>query len=139
MSIDRRQFERKTMRGPARLTVSGKPPKVVRMLDISEGGICVVSDTNISAREVVKLEFNMLIRKSGAYTGLVLNAVVTYNAFSNEESGFKLGLQFGGLKDSQRLLILQYIGARKVVPEAAPAAPLAPLNDEASSVAQALE
>ena len=114
MGAERRDFERRAMTGPARITIEGKPPIMVRILDISFGGMCVVSDTNIPNRQVLKLEFNILIRKSGLYTAIVTHVVVAYSAFSSDQGGFKLGLQFGLLPDHYKLLVLQYVGVKKV-------------------------
>ena len=100
------------MRGPARLTMGGKP-LMVRMLDISLGGMLVVSNVNMAIKQSVKLEFNILMRKSGAYTSITTIAAVAYSAFSNEENGFKLGLQFAGLSDAYKMLIIQYVGIKK--------------------------
>jgi c-di-GMP-binding flagellar brake protein YcgR len=109
MSVERREFERKFLRGPARITPIGMQPLMVRTLDISAGGACIVSSINLQSKQLLKMEFNLLVRKTGAYTGLVLQAVVAYSAFSQSEDGFKVGLQFALLSDTHKSLILQYL------------------------------
>jgi hypothetical protein len=109
MSLERREFERKFLRGPARITPIGMRPWIVRTLDISAGGVCIVSSVNLQPKQLLKIEFNLLVRKTGAYTGLGLQAMVAYSAFSQTEDGFKLGLQFALLTDTHKSLILQYL------------------------------
>ncbi len=110
MGIERREHERKPMRGQARITINNKPPIIVSTLDIGIGGMAVVSDLNIAAKQACKIEFNILLRKTGEYCGVRTLVMVTYSAFSNSEQGFKLGLQFMGLSDHGRAAVRQYLG-----------------------------
>lgn len=112
MGEERRVFERKTLRGPARIVLSGMPTTIVRVLDISLGGMGVVSDSNIPVKKSFQIEFNILVRKKNTIAGIRAAAVVTHVAFSNDEGGFKVGLQFIGLTELQKQLIIQYIGTK---------------------------
>jgi hypothetical protein len=124
MGEERRVFERKTLKGPARLVRSGAPSLIGHMCDISLGGACVVAESNIPLKTCFQLEFNILVRKTSSLAGIRTSAIVTYVSFSNSDGGFKVGMQFTGLTDAQKQLIVQYMDLR--IPKAiAPAAVLA--------------
>jgi hypothetical protein len=112
MGEDRRVFERKTLRGPARIVLSGTPSMIVKLIDISLGGICVISDSNMAAKKSFQLEFNILVRKTSAMAGFRAAVVVTHVSFSHNDGGFRIGAQFMGLTDTQKQLIVQYMDAR---------------------------
>ena len=109
MSGERREFARKPMTGPARLTIQGQAPFMVRIRDISLGGLSVVADINVPLGQVMRIEFNIVVRKSGRFTSISTLGRLSYTAFSQSENGFKAGLQFTALADNDRQLILQYI------------------------------
>ncbi len=127
MGEERRVFERKSLKGPARISRAGLPSLIGRMSDISLGGACVVSDSNIPVKTVFQLEFNILVRKTSALAGFRAAAVVTHVSFSNADGGFRVGLQFTGLTDIQKQLIVQYMDVR--VPKA-PAVEAAPTEEK---------
>jgi hypothetical protein len=112
MGEERRVYERKTLRGPARIVLRGTPATIVRMLDISLGGACILTEFNVPTKKSFQLEFNILVRKTNAVAGIRVSSIVTHVAFSNSEGGFKIGLQFLGLTDLQRQLIHQYMDVR---------------------------
>lgn len=118
MGEERRVFERKSLKGPARIVLTGTPSMIVRMFDISLGGACVISDSNIPAKKSFQLEFNILVRKTSAMAGFRAPVVVTHVSFSNSEGGFRIGLQFLNLTDLQRHLIVQYLDLRPAKPAA---------------------
>lgn len=129
MSEERRVFERKTLKGPARLVRSGGPSMIGHMCDISLGGVCIVAESNIPVKTSFQLEFNILVRKTSSLAGIRVSAVVTHVSFSNSEGGFKVGMQFNGLSDAQKQLIVQYLDLR--VPKTS--VPTAAIIDEVSS------
>ena len=110
MNDERRKTERRAIKGPARLTLAGSPPVIVRMLDISLTGMSAVCDTNLVSNQPVKIEFNVLVRKTGQLTSLKLNGSITYSVLTNVENGFKIGLKFASpLSDQASMIILQYM------------------------------
>lgn len=112
MGEERRVFERKTLKGPARVTSPGKSPMIGRMSDISLGGACVISDANIPVKTIFQLEFNILVRKTSTLAGFRAAAIVTHVSFSNADGGFRVGLQFTSLSDTQKQLIVQYMDVK---------------------------
>lgn len=132
MSEERRVFERKTLKGPARIVRTGAPSMIGQMADISLGGACVIADSNIPLKTVFQLEFNILVRKTTALAGFRASAVVTHVSFSNADGGFRVGIQFTALTDIQKQLIVQYMDVR--IPK--PAAPDFAQSDEKQSAAQ---
>jgi len=112
MGEERRVFERKTLRGPARIVLRDAQATIVRMLDISLGGAGILSELNLPAKKSFQLEFNILVRKTNTVAGIRAPVVVTHVAFSNNEGGFKVGLQFLSLSDVQKQLINQFIDVK---------------------------
>ena len=129
MGEERRVFERKTLKGPARLVRAGAPSMIGHMCDISLGGVCVVAESNVPLKTGFQLEFNILVRKTSSLAGIRTSAIVTHVSFSNSDGGFKVGMQFTGLTDAQKQLIVQYMDLR--IPKAA--APAAVLAEETFS------
>jgi c-di-GMP-binding flagellar brake protein YcgR len=113
MTGERREYDRRPMKGRARVTMEGRPPMMVSIIDISLGGLSVVSHLNLPNKLAIKVEFNILLRKTGDFAGMRTAAVVAYSAFSHEERGFKLGLQFTGLSDHSKAAIQQYVGVKE--------------------------
>ncbi|MFO1390069.1 PilZ domain-containing protein [Cellvibrio sp.] len=112
MGEERRLFERKALKGPARITRTGASALIGRMADISAGGACVVLDLNLPVKSVVQLEFNILVRRTSALAGFTAAAVVTHVSFSSSDNGFRVGVQFTALTDIQKQLIQQYLENR---------------------------
>lgn len=104
---DRRQRERRVLRGTAYLAVPGHPHLPSRLLDISVSGISIAISVNLPARSECALRFPL---GWGPSMVLIETAVVVeHSVFSRTEDGFRTGLQFKGLTDHQIKAIESFV------------------------------
>lgn len=104
---DRRQRERRVLRGTAYLAVPGHRPLPSRLLDICVSGISIAISVSLQTGSECNLRFplgwgpNMVVIESAV--------VVVDSVFSRTEDGFRTGLQFKGLTDQQIKAIESYV------------------------------
>lgn len=104
---DRRQRERRVLRGTAYLALHGHPRLPSRLLDISISGVSIAISVNLPTRTECNLRFplgwgpNMLLIETAV--------VVEHSVFSRTEDGFRTGLQFKMLSDQQIRAIESYV------------------------------
>lgn len=98
-----RTHHRHLLRTRGHLLFSGHAPIPIRTLDISVGGMCVVSEITLPAKVQGTIELSMPLG-NGRFELQIVNIQVMHSIFCNKEDGFKVGLVF--LKPSQSLLKL---------------------------------
>jgi c-di-GMP-binding flagellar brake protein YcgR len=108
---ERRQHERKVLRGSAQLQIAGRPMLAVRMLDLSAGGVGIVSPINLPVKTGCTLRFPLHLQSRGTTTVVEIPSAVTNSIFSGAEDGFKLGLMFKGISVEAAELITQFLRA----------------------------
>lgn len=111
-SRDRREHPRKFLSGAAHLLSPGRAPIEVRMLDISIGGIGLVSPMNMPHEWSGHVRFT-LTRGSPGVDTLLVPVQVVHSVLSGRQGGFVLGMRFVDLPEDTLAVITRYIDASK--------------------------
>lgn len=90
---DRRQHERRALRGAAQLALPGRAVMAVRMLHLSTGGMGIVGPSNLPAQTTGLLRMSMPKKTLGSDT-FDVDVKVTHSVYGGSEDGFKIGLEF---------------------------------------------
>ena len=90
---DRRQHERRALRGAAQLALPGRAVMAVRMLHLSSGGMGIVGPSNLPARTTGLLRMSIPKKTLGSDT-FDVDVMVTHSVYGGSEDGFKIGLEF---------------------------------------------
>ena len=105
---DRRQQGRRALRGTAYLLLPGREPLAVRMLDVSIAGVSIAAAANAPPNASCGVRFSV---PSGLESVQIETQVtVNHSVFSRTEDGFRIGLQFKRLTDSQANAIKKFVG-----------------------------
>jgi c-di-GMP-binding flagellar brake protein YcgR len=99
--VESRVHRRHHLRGRGHLLFNGHQPISIRTLDISVGGLCVVSEITLPVKIQGTIQFNMPMGK-GRFEQQSVNIQVLHSIFCNKEDGFKVGLMF--MKPTPNLL-----------------------------------
>jgi hypothetical protein len=101
----RREQDRKTLRGNGRIVLTPASVLEVRMLDVSTRGVAAVSSANLLVGSTCVLEFSI---PDGARRELFkVPATVVATVFSAGVSGFRLGLRFDGRVDAEMTVAIE--------------------------------
>lgn len=109
MRSERRRHERKPLRASALLQLPDGAPLQVRTVDVSAGGLGVVSPVNINPRLPCMVRVNLPVNPSGQAL-LEAQATIAYCVLSGSESGFLIGLQFLNLPVASARAIALFLG-----------------------------
>jgi hypothetical protein len=107
---ERRKTPRKAFFVMGQIAIPQRGGMAVRYLDISTGGVGLVSDLNIPARTRVHLKFTIMMADSSLYP-FVVQAEVAHSTFSSLRRGFVIGLIFLNPTDELLMTIKQYIAS----------------------------
>lgn len=99
--IESRVHHRHPLRTRGHLLFSGHEPVPVRTLDISVGGLCIVSELTLPVKIQGAIALS-LPAGNGRFELQNINIQVMHSIFCNREDGFKVGLLF--LKPTLALL-----------------------------------
>lgn len=91
--IENRAHMRRPLRTRGTLLFAGNQPLPIRTLDVSAGGLCLVSEIAIPAKITGLLEVNVPVG-NGHFEKMQVNIQVMYSIFCNKEDGFKVGVFF---------------------------------------------
>jgi len=105
---ERRQQGRRALRGTAYLLLPGREPLAVRMLDISIAGVSIAAAANAPPNASCGIRFS--VPSGGESVQIETQVVVNHSVFSRTEDGFRIGLQFKRLTDSQASAIKKFCG-----------------------------
>ena len=106
--IERRQQQRKPLRANAELLLPGAAPVTVRTLDISIGGIGVVSALNLPSGSQCVIRLASPAQSRGAPT-IRIDATITHSIFTIRQDGFMIGLRFGDLSPEAVEAVTKYL------------------------------
>ncbi|MDD0811724.1 PilZ domain-containing protein [Curvibacter sp. RS43] len=96
---ERRIQNRKLIRVPALLELSGRPPLNVRTVELSASGLGLACAVNLAPGLTCTVRLR-LIGGEGSVE-LALPGQLTYSVLSQRDGGFRLGVQFKNLSDDQ--------------------------------------
>jgi c-di-GMP-binding flagellar brake protein YcgR len=111
---ERRQHERRTLRVAAQLkltdaSATGARPMDVRTLDISLGGMGVVTPVNLRSGVTLTISFTLPARSKGI-TPIQARVQVMHSILGRDEGGFKIGLRFLAADNATNAAIREYLG-----------------------------
>lgn len=109
-NAEKRATPRKFFRTHANAQYEGNAFKVVT-LDVSLGGMAIVSAYNLVVGKTIDLEFKVpVVSATGLLVPVIVKATIMHSMFSAAADGFKIGLKFNGLDESSVNALTQYIG-----------------------------
>lgn len=105
---DRRREDRKLFRSPAQLQLPNREVQRVRTLDISPGGIGIVSPSNLPKDVVCEIKFRAPLLGDRVEM-LVARGRIAYSILSGKENGFLVGVQFTEIPPGAMALIKRFV------------------------------
>ena len=83
-------------------------------LDISEGGMAVLTDYDVPALSIVTVRFIMMLDDNAISAESLTRSIevkgeVRYNILMEKEKAYRLGIQFIGLSDADRNFIANFV------------------------------
>ena len=106
---DRRQQQRKFLRANAEVLLPGNAPIAVRTLDISIGGLGVISPYNLPQGAACIIRIAPPAQPRGV-PSINVDASIMHSIFTIRESGFMIGLRFGDLTPEAVHAVTHYLG-----------------------------
>lgn len=103
-----RRHQRERLASTVHLLLPG--PRIIeaRTLDISAGGLLVVSALSVPEQSVCGVRLLIPAIPDGAYQ-VMARAQVVSNRFSGKENGFLMGLRFTALPEASQVAIRDYV------------------------------
>ncbi len=111
---DRRLYPRKFLSGTGFLLVPGRPPFEIHTLDISMGGMGIVSPLNLPYDLLCEIHFT-LAREPAGVDILSAPARVAHSILSGREKGFMVGLQFVNLTPNTANIISRFMAVHSSI------------------------
>jgi hypothetical protein len=111
---DRRLYPRKFLSGTGFLVVPGRPTFEIHTLDISMGGMGVVSPWNLPYDLLCEIHFT-LAREPAGVDILAAPARVAHSILSGRENGFLVGLQFVNLSPNTAATISRFMAVQSPI------------------------
>jgi len=105
---ERRQHERRVLRGPSQIQFGNQPFMNTRTMDVSISGLGIVAPVNPPARTTCTVKFMVPIT-SDRHVTITASAVVTHSIFTRAEDGFKVGLMFTGMAAETTAVLQRYV------------------------------
>lgn len=105
---DRRQHERRALRGAAQLALPGRAVMAVRMLHLSSGGMGIVGPSNLPARTTGLLRMSIPKKTLGSDT-FDVDVMVTHSVYGGSEDGFKIGLEFVNMTEAMAAAVTAFL------------------------------
>ena len=106
--FDVRQHARRLYRATAQLIVVGSPPFTVRTVDISAGGMAIL--TTVQPPRGLNCTVLLSLPQTGREpVALELPVTVSHSIFSRGEEGVKVGLSFNGLAPDKVAVIQKFV------------------------------
>ncbi|WP_157263589.1 PilZ domain-containing protein [Azohydromonas aeria] len=107
---ERREHPRKFLSGTAHVLVPGRAPIEVHTLDISIGGLGIVSPTNLPYEWIGQIRFTLTREPYGVDT-VVAPVQVVHSVLSGRQRGFMVGMRFVDLPPDIEGIIQRYMEA----------------------------
>lgn len=110
LDVDSRLNIRRPIRGHASLLMQDGNAVSVQLFDISEGGICVISQLNLGEGLHCLIRASTLLSQASPVRLNQLVEVV-YSSYSYRERGFKIGFRFKKIDQALANAIEKYVSA----------------------------
>lgn len=98
---EQRRDPRKILRGPGFLVLAKAQMLEVRTLELGQGGIALLSRSNLTPMGLCSVKFSIPRRPQG-HDLFELGGVIVHCIYSQREAGFKVGVQFDRQPESFR-------------------------------------
>ena len=105
---ERRQHERRVLRGLSQLQFGKNPAMETRTMDISISGLGIIAPVNPPARTQCTIRFVVPIDVDRNVT-ITAAAVVTHSVYSRADDGFKVGLMFVNMPAESTAVLGRFI------------------------------
>jgi c-di-GMP-binding flagellar brake protein YcgR len=105
---ERRQHQRRVLRGPSQIQFENQPFMKTRTMDVSISGLGIVAPVNPPGKTTCTIRFLVPVDTDRQVT-VTTSAVVTHSVFSGAEDGFKVGLMFTGLSAETTAILQRYV------------------------------
>ena len=106
---ERRTAPRRPMRTAVVLALKNGAMVMTRSFDISESGLGVVADHNLTPGQICTVAFQLVQRGAPSFQAQSA-AIIAYSTFSGQKGGFALGLQFKSPSAALIEAIRRYMG-----------------------------
>lgn len=107
---ERRQQPRRPLRNSAFIAFPDGRSIEVRAVDISVGGLAVVSEINLQTKSVHTIQIALPLKPKGIFS-FKAEVEVMHSIFGGSEKGFKIGLRFTKVVAADYQAIIHYINA----------------------------
>ena len=91
---ERREHDRKSLRIEAHLLPPGQPPFLIRLIDISEGGLRIACSVNPALMSVTVIRMPVPNATRTGATLIEARVQVINSIYARFENGFRAGLKF---------------------------------------------
>ncbi len=103
-----RLHARRVLRTTAQLMVPGSPPFSVRTIDISAGGLAIV--TTVQPPKGLHCTVLLSLPQTGREpVAMALRVIVAHSIFSSGEEGVKIGLSFNALAPEAVAMVQRFV------------------------------
>jgi len=106
--LEERQHVRRVLRTMAQLIVAGSPPFQVRTLDISAGGMAIL--TTVQPPRGLNCTVQLSLPQTGREpVAMALPVTVAHSIFSSGKEGVKVGLSFNALPPDAAAMVQRFV------------------------------
>ena len=108
---ERREHDRKPLRGPAHLLPPGQPPFQVRLIDLSEAGMRVACSVNPPLMSISVIRMSVPNSDRTGFSLIEARVQVLNSIYARAEDGFRVGLKFLDLPDDTEKIISAFLAS----------------------------
>lgn len=105
---ERRQHERRVLRGVSQLQFGKNPAMETRTMDVSISGLGIIAPVNPPSRTQCTIRFVVPLEVDRHVT-ITAAAVVTHSVYTRADDGFKVGLMFANMPAETTAVLARFI------------------------------
>ena len=105
---ERRQHERRVLRGMSQLQFGKHPAMETRTMDVSISGLGIIAPVNPPSRTQCTIRFVVPIDADRNVT-ITASAIVTHSVYTRADDGFKVGLMFVNMPAESTAVLGRFI------------------------------
>lgn len=110
-AAERRQYLRCLFQSTAYVYGAENQLIPVHTLDISEGGLCIVTSTNPKPQSEFTIKIQLPASNKRVFS-FDANVKVTHSVYSGDDNGFKIGALFTKIDPQAKEIVKQFVSAR---------------------------